>query len=65
MLPRCAPLRSALPNPPSPPAHACQCADLTNGDFWAGDNIRCHVCGNEYLLECDMDTDLLSDNSVK
>lgn len=35
------------------------------GEVWAGDAIRCRVCGNDYILECDMDTDLLSDNSVK
>ncbi|PSC73692.1 type VII secretion [Micractinium conductrix] len=38
---------------------------LVSGDQWAGDEIECHVCGRDYQLKCDLDTDMIGDDSVK
>ncbi|KAI3425749.1 hypothetical protein D9Q98_007724 [Chlorella vulgaris] len=36
------------------------------GNQWAGDEIECHVCpNNEYQLKCDLDTDIVGDDSAK
>ncbi|KAL4859312.1 Dolichyl-diphosphooligosaccharide--protein glycosyltransferase subunit [Chlorella vulgaris] len=45
-----------------------ECAGILSGNFgnqWSGDEIECHVCDGEYQLKCDLDTDIIGDDSVK
>jgi len=42
-----------------------ECSGWFAGNQWAGDEIECHVCNGDYQLKCDLDTDLIGDDSVK
>jgi hypothetical protein len=42
-----------------------ECNGWFSGDQWSGDEIECHVCDRDYQLKCDLDTDLIGDDSVK
>ncbi|PSC72769.1 glycosyl hydrolase family 5 [Micractinium conductrix] len=47
-----------------------ECNGWFTGDQWSGDEIECSICsqlGNDgdYQLKCDLDTDIIGDDSVK
>lgn len=42
-----------------------ECVGFFSGNQWSGDEIECHVCDSDYQLKCDLDTDLIGDDSVK
>ncbi|KAL4440463.1 hypothetical protein ABPG75_003464 [Micractinium tetrahymenae] len=47
-----------------PSGTPAECNGWFSGDQWSGDEIECHVCDSEYQLKCDLDTDLIGDDSV-
>ncbi|KAL4431789.1 hypothetical protein ABPG77_003005 [Micractinium sp. CCAP 211/92] len=63
------PAPAADPNNPAawidPSGTPAECNGWFSGDQWSGDEIECHVCDSEYQLKCDLDTDLIGDDSVK